>query len=176
MSFETPMLDQPTGFCVAPFAIDGELEGIGFWDFGKLSEKWLGICRSILEHYAESFEMPWEGNLSHISTKVTAASGAALVTFRVHGAILSSIALLSGAERAVENDVLRMFAASLKGVQLTQLAAKSAEPFQKLFSIEERPLMVVVPWPRRTISESDFRLAKELAIHLAAAFFQKGAR
>jgi hypothetical protein len=105
--------------------------------------------------------------------KVTGAAGAALVTFRVHGAIISSLALLSGIHRAAEDDLLRMFTASLKRVELTQRAAASSEPFAKILTLQERPLMIVVPWPNAAITRDDIGLVRELSTHLAAAFFQK---
>jgi hypothetical protein len=169
------MSDQPTGFFVAPFLIDGNLEDIGFWEFAELSEQWLGTCQSILDHYDASFEMPWQGNLSHISTKVTSASGAALVTFRIHGTIASSIALVSGVHSQVEDEVLRMYTESLRRISLAQGIADSPEAFEKARSIKERPLMIVVPWPQDAIDPNDYSLIQELAIHLAAAFFKKAA-
>lgn len=43
------MSSQATGFLVAAFAFDGQLEGTGFREIANLSSKWLTICR---EHLA----------------------------------------------------------------------------------------------------------------------------
>ena len=39
------MLDEKIpGLFVAPFSVDGELEGIDYWELGQLLNKWLSIC------------------------------------------------------------------------------------------------------------------------------------
>jgi hypothetical protein len=75
------MPDELTSFFVAPFAIDGEPEGVGRWELDKLSPKWLAMCDQYLELHGTSFDLPWPDGLSHIRTKFTSASGTALVNF-----------------------------------------------------------------------------------------------
>jgi len=168
------MLDEKIpGLFVAPFSVDGELEGIDYWEFGKLSSKWLSICDEFLRGNGTSFNAPWSGNLSHIQTKFTASSGAALVTFSVNGRPAASVALASGLSLMAESEVMKMFVSSLRTVAMVSTAAKSAEPFQEVLSIKKRPVMIVVPWPDSTISQQYHALVRELAIHLAAAFFMR---
>lgn len=167
------MVNQALGFFVAPFVIDGETEGIGFWELAKLSGKWLATCGKHLNQHGDSFDATWDGNLSHIQTKFTAASGVALVTFQVNGLTASSLALASGLSPATESEVLKMFVSSLRRVELAKKSASSSEPFQKVFAIKERPVMIVVPWPNSAILPQDHALVQELAVHLAGAFFSK---
>jgi|SRR5581483_2269172 len=164
------------GFSVAAFGIDGEVQGIDRWDFEKLSSKWLRICGEYLEHHGASFDASWSGPLAHIQTKFTSASGAALVTFGVKGKLAASVALASGLTPATESSVLKMFVNSLRGVELVAAAAQSPEPFREVLAIEERPLMLVVPWADSEVSEQDQALIRELAIHTAGAFFMRGLR
>jgi hypothetical protein len=63
------------GFYVAPFGIDGEQEGLAFRKCEELSPQWLAICSHYLAVNGESFEAPWDGNLSRIVTRVTAKAG-----------------------------------------------------------------------------------------------------
>ena len=81
------MTPEPSGFFIAPFAIDGEQQGLGFYGCDKLSKRWLDICGDFLAQHGPSFDATWSGNLSHIRTRTTAASGAALMTFYVHGKV-----------------------------------------------------------------------------------------
>lgn len=157
------------GFHVAAFAIDGTMEGFDFWPSNKLSEKWLKICRQYLTQHGNVFEASWAGNLSHIQTKVTKASGAALVTFSVRGKLAASLAMASGRSSAADDEVLRMFVDSLRRVELVRAVSRSARPFESIISIAKRPLLVVVPWPESTISDDDHACVQELAIHLTAA-------
>jgi hypothetical protein len=162
---------RPPGFFIAPFVIDGESEGIDYWEIAKLSGKWLAICADHLEKHGSSFDAPWPGHLSYLSTRLTAASGAALVTFRVHGKLASSVALASGRSPAADAEVLKLFVESLRRVRLVVASAQSLEPFEKMLAIVERPVMVVVPWPDTGISDQDHAVVRELELHTAGAFF-----
>jgi hypothetical protein len=162
-----------SGFFIAPFAIDGEQQGIGHYDCTKLSKRWLKTCAEYLAHHGSSFDATWGGNLSHVRTKGTVASGAALLTFFVHGTLAASVALAQGDAPAVERDVLTMFTDSLRRVKAVQ-SASSASPFSAMLSIQERPLMIVVPWPDETISDDDHELIRELSLHTGGAFLSCG--
>jgi hypothetical protein len=159
------------GFFIAAFGIDGECEGTDYWDFEKLSSKWLNICEEHLAQHGASFDAPWNGRLSHIQTKFTAASGVALVTLSAYGRLGVSVALASGHSSDAETSVLKMFVNSLRGAQLVNVASQSQEPFQDVLAIKERPVMIVVPWAAPEISEQDHALLRELSIHIAGAFF-----
>jgi hypothetical protein len=165
------MENKKNGFFIASFGINGEMEGIDHWAIDKLSSKWLEICSQYLAFHGASFDAPWSGDLSHIQTKFTAASGAALVTFSAMGKLVASIALASGNAQTTESSVLKMFVNSLRGVELVRAASISLEPFQGVFEIKERPLMVVVPWGDPKTTEQDNALVRELSIHTAGAFF-----
>jgi hypothetical protein len=166
--------DEP-GFFVAPFGIDGRSLGIGFWGYSQLSDTWLGTCTAFIEDSRGNFDVSWPGNLSHIRTKLTSASGAALATFSICERIASSIVLLSGRSLEAEVNVTHMFVSSLRRVRLVvEAAAGHPEPFAVLLSVKERPLMAVVPWPEMTVPQSDHELVRELGLHLAGAFFRGG--
>jgi hypothetical protein len=162
------------GFFIAPFAIDGELQGIGYYDCGKLSARWLRVCAEYLQQHGSSFDATWNGNLSHIRTTCASASDAALMTFSVNGTLASSVALARGAAPAVDHEVLAMFADSLRRVHIVQQSASSTSPFSAILSIQQRPIMIVVPWPDATISEDDHELVRELSLHAAGAFLSRG--
>ncbi|MFC4314278.1 hypothetical protein ACFPN2_34760 [Steroidobacter flavus] len=170
---QTPASAEPQKctFHIAAFGVDGSLVGMDMWSSERLSGQWLAICREYLNQHGSSFDEPWSGKLSHIRTKLTAARGAALVTFSAHGRIVSSLALASGASQVTEKSVLEMFVNSLRQTQLVRVAARTQEPFQQVLQIAERPVMIVVPWADEAISEQDHTLVRELSIHLAAAFF-----
>jgi hypothetical protein len=160
-----------TGFYIAPFVIDGECEGVGFWETANLSSKWISICQEFLQHHGEVFEAPWSGRLSHITTRFTSTSGAALLTFKIRDRIVLSTALLAGQDLQKHAEVLQMFVDSLKRVHVVQAAASSPKPFEAVFSISERPLVVAVPFANEVVTEQDHELVRELELHLAAAFF-----
>jgi hypothetical protein len=164
---------QPLGFFIAPFGADGEGVGISFQDATKLSSKWRTICAEYLSRFGESFEAKWEGQLSHITTRFssTSSSGVAIVTFIVHDSVASSLLLLRGMQPIAAREAMMMFVNSLRRINLAKRLATSTEPFSKIFTIEERPVMIVVPWPDPEISEIDHELVRELELHLAAAFF-----
>jgi hypothetical protein len=170
------MPERAAGFFIAPFGVDGEPEGFEYVELGRLSGKWLTIVGEHLREHGASFDVPWSGNLSHIRTKFTSASGVALVTFRVGSQPAASVALASGRAADAESEVLRMFIDSLRRVHLVGAAAASAEPFAKVTMIAERPVMIVVPWPDSAISQQDHSVVRELSLHLAGAFFAQVSR
>jgi len=167
------MSEEVSGFFVAPFRIDGELEGLAYQEVSRLSRAWHDTCAQFLELHGSHFDRSWSGNLSHIRTKFTARSGVAIVTFSVDAKIAASIALESGLSPFVEADVMKLFVDSLGRVGLVRTASASAQPFESVLSIKDRPLMIVVPWPDSTITTQDHALVRELAVHLAGAFFAR---
>jgi hypothetical protein len=164
------------GFFVAPFGIDGESEGVDHWKLDQLSPKWIAICDQHLCSHGATFNAPWRGSLSHIQIKLTSAAGVALATLSVQGKPAASLALASGLSPTAEAGVLKMFVDSLRSVALVRQAAASPDPFRNALVIEERPVMIVVPWPDSTISEEDRALVRELALHTAGAFFARNPR
>lgn len=167
---DTAVERQP-GFFILPFGMDGEPVGFGFWEQVRLSENWLTVCRDYLNEHGAVFDASWSGNLSHIRTKITSASGTALVTFFVQGKVALSVLLLAGTSPAAEESAAQMFVESLRRSAPVQAATQSPNPFNNIFSAKDRPLMVVVPWPETTVSEQDHKLVRELGLHLAGAFF-----
>lgn len=171
MQTPAPTEFQRSTFHIAAFGVDGDLVGMDMWSSERLSGKWLAICKEYLDRHGSAFDEPWSGPLSHLRTKLTAARGAALVTFSSNGSIVSSLALASGKSEETEKSVLEMFVNSLRQTQPVRVAARTQAPFQQVLQIAERPLMIVVPWAHESISEQDHALVRELSIHLAAAFF-----
>jgi hypothetical protein len=158
------------GFHVAPFGVDGEPVGAGFWSSSNLSNEWLRLGSEFLQTHGPVFDSSWDGPLSQIRTKFTSSSGAALATFFVNTKIASSLLLLSGQSPAAEQVVTDMFVDSIKRT-VEQMVVGAPNHFSKIASIKERPLMVVVPWPEADISDQDYDLVRELGLHLAGAFF-----
>jgi hypothetical protein len=66
-----------------------------------------------------------------------------------------------------------MFVDSMCAVTLTTEVHRDGKPFAKILSIKQRPLMLVVPSGDPKIRDEDHELVRELAIHLAAAFFAR---
>jgi hypothetical protein len=161
-----------SGFFVAPFAIDGEQQGLGYHDRDKLSTRWLKICGEYLAQHGSSFDASWNGNLSHVRTRGTVASRAALMTFSVHGRVAVSVALARGDTPVVERDVLTMFTDSLRRVDVVRATA-AISPFSAILSTQERPLMIVVPWPDALISAAEDPV-RELSLHTGGAFLSSG--
>ena len=158
------------GFYIAPFAFDGQLEGIGQWSLSKLSPKWLSLCRDLIEEKGDSFQcaIPLPP-LEHISVHVTSRNGTALVSFRVRDQPATSAAALSGAVPEADSAVLRMFVESLRDTPLVKEAATSTIPFEAAFSIVARPLYIVIPWASPDISDADMELVTQFQNHLAGA-------
>jgi hypothetical protein len=167
------------GFYVAPFGPDGELLDVGFWAEDTLSSEWLSVCDASLDHaIRDSQRHSWGAELGRIETRVTARSGAALVTFYVDQVVVLSSALLSGRDEAREAEVIALFVETLRSNRLVQLAAGEAATtaFEQVRSVQQRPLAVVVVWHPDSISDDDMGVVRDLALHLAWAFFSREAR
>ena len=164
---------QGSGFFVATFGIDGELVGTGFWKYSDLSQNWLAMCASYLDEHGAVFDAPWNGRLSHVHTKLTSASGAALATFVIRGHVVSSILLLSGQSPSVDCDVAGMYAKSLRKSAPVMAATRNVDAFGAVLRSGDRPLMAIVAWPESHVTEADHELVRELGVHLAGAFFLK---
>lgn len=158
-------------FSVAAFDPSGELIGKGQRPLKGLSSKWLAIAEAFMSHHGSNFSSAWDGPLSHIRTKLTSSEGMALVTFWANDEITNSIALLTGLNRMGETSLLKMFVSSLRQVDAVRALATNDEPFAGVFQLQERPLMIVVPWGTAAVSEGDADLIQELSIHVAGAFF-----
>ena len=152
-----------------PVGIDGLAVGNGFWDYTKLSRRWLDMWGQHFEIHGFASDVPLEGALSHIRIKVTSVSGAALITLFVHDRMVSSVLLLSGQSPSADREIAQMFILSLK----RSTGASSPTAFGQVLSSEERPLMVVVHWPDAIVSEGDHELLRELALHMAGSFFSR---
>lgn len=112
------MSAQPAGFFIAPFGIDGEPEGFDYWELSKLSDEWLVICGEQLLRHGDSFDVSWEGRLSHVRMKFTKISEAALITFSILNSPAASVVLMSGKENSAETELLDMFVRSLQKTHL----------------------------------------------------------
>jgi hypothetical protein len=158
-------------YFVAAFGVDGQLVGVRPRSASQLTPGWLGFCRKLLTDGGPVFQcvMP-QKELQHIALRFTSAEGAALVKFEVRGALATTAVALKGLNTAAEAEVLGMWVESMRRVRIVQEAAKEKTPFQTAFSLTERPVYIVVPWPDRRITEPDRQLVQELENHLAAAF------
>jgi hypothetical protein len=160
------------GFFVRPYALDGQSVGTGFWEYSRLSARWLKVCGQFLANLGEADCHPFEGNLAHISAQLTLASGAALVSFYVRERLVLTSLLQSGISIHEENEVGRMLVESLKRSGPAGIAAAGADAFDEVLTALERPLMTIVPWADPSIATDDHELVRELALHLAGAFFR----
>lgn len=157
-------------FFAAPFAVDGELVGIGRWEVAALSLEWLLVCEEMIRNNGACFRASFGQMLSHIEVKLTSASGPGLGMFYAHSRLILSTAYLSGYDPAAEQKVVGMFIESLRRVDLVHHAKATNQPFAAMATIAERPLHVVIPWPVEDVSEPDQELVRELANHFAAAY------
>lgn len=163
-----------SGFYIAPFGIDGEQAGFGFWATSKLSEAWLGVCREFMKIHGLVFDAGWGGKLSEVRTKFSSVSGAALATFFVRNQIASSLLILSGQTPEVERTVTEMFVESLNKTAWVDNAASTSHPFSNIAEITDRPLLVAVAWPVERISDDEHNIVRELGLHLAGAYLYSG--
>jgi hypothetical protein len=170
---EAPSYGSGRGFYVAPFAPDGELIDVGFWTADALSEAWLNVCESFVAKHADSQIHSWGHELGHVSSRLTASSGAALVTFYVNQQIVLSSALLSGNDPGAEASLADLFVESLRRTPLVQAAAGSSAnmAFDAVRSLRQRPLAAVVVWHPDNATDEDMELVRELALHLAWVYF-----
>lgn len=162
-----------TIFEVAAFDPSGLLVGTSHRRLCDLSEKWLTIASAYLTKHGDSFKADWGGPLAHLKTQVTSSDGVGLVLFFANDVLVASIALLSGLKPDTELSVLKMFVNSLRKTELVQASAANEIPFEDVFQLATRPLIVVVPWGDGSVAEQDDELVRELTLHLGAAFFQE---
>ncbi|HEY5721555.1 MAG TPA: hypothetical protein VIT45_04460 [Allosphingosinicella sp.] len=160
-----------TGFHIAAFALDGKLEGISRLEPSDLSDEWRGAAGDLLQSGGPMFDYNWPTKLSHIRTKFASVQGTATATFLVFGEIAASVLLLRGSESPAQVQITALFVQSLANSDPVRELAAGSAPFEALQTIEERPLMAVMPWMSEGIEQRDHDLVRELAIHLAAAYF-----
>ena len=155
-------------FYVAPFAFDGELQGIGAWQMSALSNRWLDFGRDILRSGGASFGGLLPPPFEHVGLRFTSAHGAALATFSLGGVPVASSAYLRGEDAVAERELLEMFVDSLRRVDAVRQSQTTSQPFAEVFGISERPLHVVVAWGAS--SEEDSQMIAQLGTHFAGAF------
>lgn len=153
-------------FVVAAFAADGALEGTGEWRIDALSSEWLSIAHGLLTSNEPAFRTSFEGPLSHVSIQFTSVSGVAIGTMFVHGELAASMLLLRGEDHAAEAEVRSMWFTSVRKT----VASGSEMPFEAATKLDQRPLMVVVPWGNPAVEDNDYELIRELALHIAGAY------
>ena len=159
-------------FEIAAFDPSGLLLGTSKQKLCDLSEKWLAITTAFLASHGANFKADWGGPFAHLVTQVTSADGVALVSFYADGVMVVSAALLCGMKPDAELSVLKMFVQSLRKTEVVRASAVNEIPFEDIFHIMSRPLMMVVPWGDERVREQDDELVQELALHLGAAYFQ----
>jgi hypothetical protein len=159
-------------FEIAAFDPSGLLLGTSKRRLCDLSEKWLAIATAYLALHGENFKADWGGPLAHLVTQVTSSDGVALVSFYADGVLVVSAALLCGVNPNTELSVLKMFVHSLRKTEVVRASAVNEIPFEDIFQLMSRPLMVVVPWGDVRVAEQDDELVQELVLHFGAAYFQ----
>ena len=159
-------------FEIAAFDPSGLLLGTSTRSLSNLSEKWLAIATAYLAAHGENFKADWGGPLEHLVTQITSFDGVALVSYYAKGILVVSAALLCGANSETELSILKMFVHSLRKTEVVRASAVNETPFEDVFQLMTRPLMVVVPWGDERVAEQDDELVQELALHFAAAYFQ----
>ena len=153
-------------FFVAPFSCVGEAQGVDEWSQDQLSGRWLEKCAQFLVSHGDVFDDNWTGELSHVRTKMTSESGAALVSISIHGELALSAVFLRGENVEVEAEVIEMFVRSMA----RNVPQGIAGDFSEANDIVARPLMLVVPFVNENVSEFDHDVARELLLHFGAAF------
>lgn len=156
-------------FWIAPFALDGELVGVGEWWIDDISAHWINVCASLVQHYGPVFDEYLQGPLSHIRIRCTAGDGGAMVDLCVHDLMAASFVVVVGTAPVAEGQMLAMFAESLRSSTLLYRIGGSKEAFHEVITLPQRPIAIIVPWPQSSISEQDHELVTELARHLVAA-------
>jgi hypothetical protein len=159
---------EPQHFTIAPFGIDGSLEGRAVWNIADLSPKWIGVCSDIIRENGTTFDRSLGGQLKHLSIKCITVKAAALVTISAHNRPVSLGAFALGVEPQSDIDVLTMFARSTSQ-STSRFHAPDREAFAELYAITDRPLLVVVPWPDLLVSDEEHDLAREIMLHFIAA-------
>lgn len=158
----------PQTFHVAPFAFNGELQGIGAWQISALSNRWLDFARDVLRVGGASFASLLPAPFERVGLRFTSARGAALATFSLDAMVVASSAYLRGADTAAERELLAMFVESLRRVDAVRQSQAVSEPFAEVFGFSERPLHIVVAWG--SSSEEDGEMIAQLGTHFAGAF------
>jgi len=164
------ILEMKSGFHVVSFTYDGDSVGDGFWEFSRLSPKWLEFGRQHLLQYGMTFDTQLDRNLSHVRVKLTSSSGAGIMTIFVAGKVLKSYLLLGGSNDHADAEMAVMFVESLRKSKPVIEAAASQKPFDRVLHTSERPVLVTTIWPSDT-PKSDYDLASEIGLYIAAVFF-----
>lgn len=161
-----------SNFEIAAFDPSGLLLGTSNRRPCDFSEKWLAIATAYLASNGENFKADWGGPLAHLVTQATSSDGVGLVSFYANGVLVVSAALLCGVNPETELSVLKMFVHSLRKTEIVRVSAVNETPFEDVFQLMSRPLMIVVPWGDARVVEQDDELVQELASHFGAAYFQ----
>ena len=94
-----------------------------------------------------------------------------MVSFLVNDIITASAILMAGSSAPAERAASQMWVDSLRRSNIVLVASSSSNPFEQVLTTNERPLLVVIPWPDARVSEQDRELVRELLLHLARAYF-----
>lgn len=152
-------------FYAAPFALNGELVGIGKWQVSALSLKWLKFCAEALENRGTIFEGPLPPPLERVSMNLTSGSAAVLATFSIDGFLVGSSVYLRGTNAAAEKDILHQFVDSLRKTDIVREAQTNQQPFAEILTISERPLHIAIAWGDL---REEAAIIPDLATHFAA--------
>ncbi|MFN9369102.1 MAG: hypothetical protein ACK6CT_10125 [Planctomycetia bacterium] len=159
------------GYEVLAFAMDGELEGQGFWELEKFSQDLVEDCRLLLRRNGEVFTAEMDGELAPIELQFTSANGAALATFSVRKTPAVSLLLVSGNDANTDSSVMEMFIQSCRKSASIHVGSISANAFTRIREVAKRPCMSVVAWSSEKVSDDEFSSIQELSLHLGAAYF-----
>jgi len=135
-------------------------------DSAQLLPAAIEIFRDLIERHGEGFHVPLpiEG-LEHIELALTRSGSAALASFWVRDAPVTTSALVPGLDPGEDREVL----AQLQSLVMHFVGDSPVEPGFDLLSLPDRPLLATVPTPAPP--SPDLGTIAEAETCLAAAFF-----
>ncbi len=153
-------------FHVAPFSCDGELLGIGEWTASNLESAWLDRLE-LLSAPDNSGQCFMPSPFSEYSVRATIVAESGIATFFVRNILAASIAMLPGRNQVAELQMLNLFIESVRKIPLV-VESEIDSRMDQMTRIENRPLVVAIPWPDNRISDYEFDIISSSSIHFAA--------
>ncbi|WP_442484500.1 hypothetical protein [Aeoliella sp. SH292] len=160
-------------FTIAPFAIDGELMGVGAWDENLKSDLIVHLCSELLDDEGPVFQKSLDGEFGGIELQFASCNGAAIATFCVGSTVASSAMFLSGQSNEVDRQVTTLFTNSIRSSSQRIVGSLRSDAFEAISELSEFPLLIVVPWGNELIDDAQYAHIQELCLHLAAVYFSR---
>jgi hypothetical protein len=128
---------------------------------------------SLLSDHGEQFEVDVQIGPQIVHLRLTGARGAALGTLTIRNQLAGSFLLLAADQPRVEHEVLQLFHHSLTKSVSRLGVSPDARAFESLFTVAERPLLIVVPWGGIDLTDDENEAARDITIELATAYFHR---